>query len=90
MYLHCKCFHAVLDFGANGDGVTDNVKFFQNSLNAASAGGIGKPVIITYYQYLQCALHITTTVFVPPGQYAFKTNTTIVIPRGVTLQGTYR
>ena len=52
MYLiHDKCFHAVLDFGAKGDGVTDNIKFFQNSLDAASAGGIGKPVIITCTYY---------------------------------------
>ena len=48
--------HAVLDFGANGDGTTDNVKPFQNSLNAASAGGIGNPslyrssiIALSYY-----------------------------------------
>lgn len=45
MYYHAcdfNHFRAVLDFGASGDGVTDNVKSFQNSLDAASAGGIGK------------------------------------------------
>ena len=44
-YPHIYDFNhscAVLDFGASGDGVTDNVKSFQNSLDAASAGGIGK------------------------------------------------
>ena len=35
-------FHTVLEFGATGDGVADNVKSFQSALNAASAGGIGK------------------------------------------------
>ena len=35
-------FHTVLDFGATGDGVTDNVKSFQSALDAAGAGGIGK------------------------------------------------
>ena len=46
----------MLDFGANGDGTTDNVKLFQNSLNAASAGGIGNSslyrssiVALSYY-----------------------------------------
>ena len=33
---------AVLDFGAKGDGTTDNIASFQNTLNAASAGGVGK------------------------------------------------
>ena len=33
---------AVLDFGAVGDGTTDNVQAFQNALNAAVAGGTGK------------------------------------------------
>ena len=32
----------VLDFGAVGDGTTDNVQAFQNALNAAVAGGTGK------------------------------------------------
>ena len=36
--------YAVLDFGAKGDGAADNVKPFQNSLNAAGAGGIGNAI----------------------------------------------
>lgn len=58
----------VLDFGAVGDGKTDNFKAFQNALNAAATGGI---------------------VFVPPGQFAFLQNSTLTVPRGATLQGTY-
>ena len=42
-------YYAVLDFGANGDGATDNVKPFQNSLHAASAGGIGNSIMTTVY-----------------------------------------
>ena len=45
LYMTLCYFYAVLDFGANGDGVTDNVKSFQNSLNAANAGGIGIAVV---------------------------------------------
>ena len=41
-----SCSYAVLDFGAKGDGATDNVKPFQNSLNAAGAGGIGNATIM--------------------------------------------
>ena len=37
---------AVLDFGAKRDGITDNVTPFQNALNAAGAGGIGKHTIM--------------------------------------------
>jgi hypothetical protein len=58
----------VLDFGAVGDGTTDNFAAFQNALNAARSGGM---------------------VYVPPGQFAFIQNSTLHIPRGVTLQGTY-
>ena len=36
----------MLNFGAKGDGATDNVKPFQNSLNAAGAGGIGNAIIM--------------------------------------------
>ena len=36
--------HVVLDFGASGDGTTDNVNPFQNALNAAKAGGLGNKV----------------------------------------------
>ena len=36
----------MLDFGAKGDGAADNVKPFQNSLNAAGAGGIGNSIIM--------------------------------------------
>ena len=32
---------AVLDFGAVGDGTTDNVQAFQTALNAAVTGGTG-------------------------------------------------
>ncbi len=32
----------VLDFGAVGDGNSDNLQPFQNALNAAKAGGIGE------------------------------------------------
>ena len=33
---------AVLDYGAVGDGVTDNVNAFQDALNTAVNGGTGK------------------------------------------------
>ena len=46
--------YAVLDFGANGDGATDNVKPFQNSLHAASAGGIGNSIMINIYRLIIC------------------------------------
>ncbi|KAL5502665.1 hypothetical protein EMCRGX_G009473 [Ephydatia muelleri] len=59
----------VMDYGAVGDGVTDNIDAFQDALNAAVNGG---------------------TVYVPPGQFAFKANTTITVPRGVSLLGSYR
>ena len=52
--MRCRCvvffyYYAVFDFGANGDGATDNVKPFQNSLHAASAGGIGNSIMTTVY-----------------------------------------
>ena len=52
----------MLDFGANGDGVTDNVKSFQNSLDAASAGGIGIALGFLFHYGmitpLQCLYHL--------------------------------
>ena len=39
---------------------------------------------------LLCHMIVSNAVFVPPGQYAFMTNTTVTVPRGVTIQGTYR
>ena len=50
----CSTFSFFLDFGANGDGATDNVKPFQNSLHAASAGGIGKSIMINVYRLIIC------------------------------------
>ena len=43
-----------------------------------------------YAMYSCHPIHFLSAVYVPPGQYAFKTNTTIVVPKGVTLAGTYR
>ena len=39
---------------------------------------------------LQPLSYIIIAVYVPPGQFAFIQNSTLNIPRGVTLQGTYR
>ena len=39
---HYTACVSVLDFGAVGDGKTDNFKAFQSALNAAVAGGIGQ------------------------------------------------
>jgi len=57
----------VYDFGAVGDGITDDTSAFQNALNFLSKGGI---------------------VYAPRGQFFF--SGTLVIPKGVTLEGTYR
>ena len=39
-FLFFLFLYAVLDFGASGNGATDNVKAFRNSLDATSAGQI--------------------------------------------------
>ena len=82
----------MLDFGANGDGATDNMKPFQNYLHAASPGGIGNSIMINIYILIICCNMKLLQCFklYHPDNFAFKTNTTIVIPRGVTLQGTYQ
>ncbi len=56
----------MLDFGAVGDGNTDNLLPFQNALNAAKTGGIGECFFTFFFLcvYVHVLVSVLTTIIV--------------------------
>jgi hypothetical protein len=75
---------SVKDFGAVGDGTTDDTAAIQAALDAAYALFIGNVTSISGFTFRKGG----ATVYMPPGQYL--TTSTLEFKEGVTLQGAGR
>jgi hypothetical protein len=77
--------YSVYDFNAKGDDMTDDTAAFQNALNFV---GIKQSISQSFgFTNITTASVKGGVVVAPAGLYVFKS--TISIPAGVTLQGTY-
>lgn len=71
----------VFDYGAVGDGVTDDTAAIQAALTYAGSLSVSDPTFVGYGYVVKGG----TTVFLPAG--AYKTTATLTVPQNVSFQG---